>query len=421
MNILKIFCESLINYLTKTNGNSTKLIKFISQSGEIDLSFPISMKIFRNQVQGLSDVDIEKFNDNILFFAMDKHSDDLEDAKIALKSQSSTWIISIDDISIINNHCCIKLNRTQVFELSLRKLNENFGRLEKNELETVSIEIENQEDMSVTQHRVQIVEKVVRNLVKYSRFVQVDDPEIAKHKILVTSKSNPKKCEESMSNRKLILCGPVVDAKDNKISSTSSQDFIQLRMKDMHLIAIHKYGIRVKDDKSFHNLIQRLGESAAKLDLLEVKHSSALKLTGDPKKAFILYNSARMETLLEKFAEKEQEGYYEKLPKIEDIDFSHLKEDEEWDLMKLVLSFPDIIERAINDLPQGYVSIQILHKFLNSLVSIFSIYYRRVRLLTENRSQLMPSLYAKIHFLKLVRKIFNETLAIFDIQPVAFM
>lgn len=46
-----------------------------------------------------------------------------------------------------------------------------------------------------------------------------------------------------------------------------------------------------------------------------------------PGAAFILYNSARLESLLRKFEEKVENGEYGKLPPIESIDFALLDED----------------------------------------------------------------------------------------------
>lgn len=421
MNLLQVFINSLIQYLSKLNGKSTKLIKFVETGQEYDFSFPTSLKIWKNQIEGFTYNEIDTFQDNIMFYSLGRIPDKFDEVENSLKHESLNWIFHIESVKLVNNRCYLNLSRAHAFETCLMKIDETYGKCEKDELDTVNIEVENQGDSSVTQHRVITIANVISNLIEFSKFIQVKDPSIAKYKVFITSKSNPKKNEESRNDRQLIICGPVLDTKDNKVSSKTAQDLIQLRMNDMHLIAIHKYGIRVKDDESFNKLVQILGENATKLDMLEVRHSSALKLSSDPKKAFILYNSARLETLIEKFHQKQNEGYYGKLPNLEDIDIKLLKEEEEWELLKLILTFPDVIEKAIHELPQSNISIHNIHKFLNMFVSIFSIYYRRVRLLTDNRAQMMAALYAKFHFILLVQRIFNQTLKIFEIKPVAFM
>lgn len=47
----------------------------------------------------------------------------------------------------------------------------------------------------------------------------------------------------------------------------------------MQLMAQHKYGLRVKNETFFQNLIARLGKAAVVIDLMEVKLSCSVKLT----------------------------------------------------------------------------------------------------------------------------------------------
>lgn len=46
----------------------------------------------------------------------------------------------------------------------------------------------------------------------------------------------------------------------------------------MQLMAQHKYGLRVKNEVFFQNLINSLGKAAVTIDLLEVKPSAAVTL-----------------------------------------------------------------------------------------------------------------------------------------------
>lgn len=47
----------------------------------------------------------------------------------------------------------------------------------------------------------------------------------------------------------------------------------------MQLMAQHKYGLRVKNEVFFQNLIESLGRAAVTIDLLEVKPSCSVKLS----------------------------------------------------------------------------------------------------------------------------------------------
>lgn len=49
----------------------------------------------------------------------------------------------------------------------------------------------------------------------------------------------------------------------------------------MELMAKHKYGIRVKNEMVFKNLILKLGKAAATVDLLEVKCSNPISINLD--------------------------------------------------------------------------------------------------------------------------------------------
>lgn len=141
----------------------------------------------------------------------------------------------------------------------------------------------------------------------------------------------------SQSDRTLLICGVVTNLSDKKLSQVDAHDYIAKRSQDMHLTSIHRYGVRARDNDAFTTLIKQLGRSAVTLDLLEVKPSSSVMLTDNPNHAFILYNSARLETLLRKFQAKVQAGYYVPVPDISEIQFSLLKEEEEWQLFKVSL------------------------------------------------------------------------------------
>lgn len=100
----------------------------------------------------------------------------------------------------------------------------------------------------------------------------------------------------------------------------------------MCLMALHKYGIRSKEDEVFRALIERIGKAAVTIDLLEVKHPSPVQIVrkaqGSTRGAsFILYNSARLETILRKFEQRIVGGDYEALPALELVSWEKLHEE----------------------------------------------------------------------------------------------
>jgi hypothetical protein len=46
----------------------------------------------------------------------------------------------------------------------------------------------------------------------------------------------------------------------------------------MQLIAMHKYGVRAKNEEVFIRSVNQLGHAAVIVDLLEVKHSSPVAM-----------------------------------------------------------------------------------------------------------------------------------------------
>lgn len=424
MSLIDAFITDVVKFLTKTDSaksnGSHKLVRFFESSGpgDFDYSFPLSLKIFKNYVE-INEGDIEECQDNILVYSSRQP---LDESIRLFVAESQNWTFAIDTFEIKDQRFNFKVKRATAFHRFLQEVTNtpSYGRCMKQADDIVTLTTDDALNPSITQFRVQLVALIVENLLEYSKFTLANDPSSAKHNILITSKSNLIR-GHPQADHKLLTVGAVVDPKDKKISNETGESYVKKRCEDMHLMSIHKYGVRVKDDDAFKAIVAKLGRNAAILDLLEVKQSSAVSLTADTKQAFILYNSARMETLMGKFEEKVAAGYYEKLQDVSDIDTSLLKEEEEWRLLKLMLTFPNVIDRSINELHQGKVCIHLIHKFLSDIVNIFSVYYRRVRLLTENRAQLMPVLHAKIHFLRAVQKIMNNTLALLGIQPIASM
>lgn len=126
------------------------------------------------------------------------------------------------------------------------------------------------------------------------------------------------------------------------------------RSTDMQLMAQHKYGLRVRNEKVFIELIDKLGRAAVTVDMLEVKHSRPVALnssgvTSSSKgAAFILYNSARLETLLRTFDEKVKSGYYPELPELDQVDLSLLVEEVSCKLIRSWRSFILLLFRRKN-------------------------------------------------------------------------
>lgn len=120
----------------------------------------------------------------------------------------------------------------------------------KDNEETLCFKIDDPANPSITQFRVELIGKTAEKLLDYSKFTVLTDPSDAKYKILATSKSKLP-ADHPNSDWKLLTCGVVMNGKDRKTSELTREQYIKQRCEDMHLMSIHKYGIRMENDENF--------------------------------------------------------------------------------------------------------------------------------------------------------------------------
>lgn len=79
------------------------------------------------------------------------------------------------------------------------------------------------------------------------------------------------------------------------------------------------------------NISQKLGAAIVTFDLLKIKHYNAIDfekmMTAKREASFILYNVARLQTLLASFDYQVSKGIYDPLPQYDQIDFGLLREE----------------------------------------------------------------------------------------------
>lgn len=109
--------------------------------------------------------------------------------------------------------------------------------------------------------------------------------------------------------------------------------FRRCRSLEMEKLAELKHGYN-KENNAILDKCQKLGMAIVTFDLLKIKHFNAIDfekvmtVTSTVKgAAFILYNVARLQTLLASFDHQVSSGFYAPLPHIDDVDFGLLKEE----------------------------------------------------------------------------------------------
>ncbi|KAJ6639690.1 DALR anticodon-binding domain-containing protein 3 [Pseudolycoriella hygida] len=331
---------------------------------------------------------------------------------------SQKWSLQIEKAVLKNNIMCIYVKRFKEFYLTLNSVLNypDFGCYEgEHSYAVIKMRTTPKEQELLTPYRCRLIENVIENITK-----QMNGP--SKVSLYVTHKSTDVDTPEGCTQ---IFVGNVVSNVDNKMMNMEASDYIKKRSIDMQLMAEHKYGLRVKNEMFFKNLIQKLGKAATTIDLLEVKPSCPIKLSvtassGRSKgAAFILYNSARISTILKKYEERVESKYYPETPPLEALCLELLTEKEEWSLLfNYIFGYPSIISRTIGEIHKTKFSLHLLCSFLNELATTFSLYYGRIRILTDNTPHLMPVLHARIYLVKGIQIVLGKCLAHLNIDLV---
>ncbi|XP_059609417.1 uncharacterized protein LOC132256861 [Phlebotomus argentipes] len=407
MALLDDFVGNLLETVTGQKEKGWNLVVMRKPTEKLlcgDFSFPTDFRIWRKCLQIRDD-----FSGDI--FAYRRVSPE----EIVQKSADAGWSLPVEKVEVLKNRCVIFLNRSETFKRVIKHtLESDLEFPVKEGKKTIFLEEIQEASDTLTDYRGILLRDVFSNLLKRSRkFTQVLDRTNADISYVITSKSSA----EVIPGMKRILPGVVLDAKTGKKSSSVAwTQCLEEKVRECELVARHRYGFRGPGDSQFENL----GRATLCLEMLEAKPTSPVAFGGSSSRggAFILYNSARMETLLETFKARN----FPEAPKLEDVDFGMLSESEEWViLLNFIIGEEWMIEKSLCELELGRISPHLVCSFLQSLVTVFSAYYRRVQILTDNRQHLLTTIHARIVLLRALRKVFNRTLAVLNISPVAKM
>eukprot|EP00088_Acartia_fossae_P030056 TRINITY_DN3099_c0_g1_i8.p1 TRINITY_DN3099_c0_g1~~TRINITY_DN3099_c0_g1_i8.p1 ORF type:complete len:380 (+),score=32.00 TRINITY_DN3099_c0_g1_i8:38-1177(+) len=137
-----------------------------------------------------------------------------------------------------------------------------------------------------------------------------------------------------------------------------------------------------------------------------------LDLTGRSA-VFLLYNCARIVQILYSFEESVRDGVYPPINE-ENIDFGLLDTQEEWELFFVyILPYTDVLQEAVH---MGKLHKLPLH--LIGLSNCLSRYYSRVKILRDPLPSLVPTLHARIQFIKHIHAIILDGLDVMGLQPL---
>lgn len=307
-----------------------------------DASFPLDMTVWRRFIKNQEEGDHLQFDEQELIH------------------QSQDWKLPVQRVVRIDNSCRIYFHRTK----AIRKY---FNLKRESSSASFFDPTDKPIDSDINAYRRRIVNE--------------------SHKRLLTiHKANGQSLSEDLSKIAFKI-GSCFDSDTKKPFPLTTQHYLSKRSTDMQLIAQHKYGLRMQNEKYLKDLVALLGAAAVTVDLLEARTSGPVFLatksnqataTSSKGASFILYNSARIETLFRVFEERLQCGYYPPVPEV--IDWSLLCEENEWKLFyNFLVEYEDVLQRTVCG---KEIQIHNLCSFLYKLVGQFSVYYRRTKILT---------------------------------------
>ncbi|KOB65470.1 DARL anticodon-binding domain-containing protein, partial [Operophtera brumata] len=277
-------------------GNSARglLVKKHSENLQThgDFSFPNSVKSWHEHLKGN---EYSSNGDVTLLHCIGKNLNDLIE-------ESVRWNLRVKSVKEAAGRVYLFLDRPLAITVGLSEALRNIvliSQLLEAKNTSVITDPLCEQTNCLTSLRVKYLSNVIKNLCT----IYGKSPEV-----LVSSRSSCKGSET-----RVFVCESVLNAKSgSKETAISSEDFIRIRQDEMTLIAQHKYGVRVTTDSKWKEFLTHLGESAVAFELLQGRPSSTVKINfnnvsaGSSKGAsFILYNCARLETIIRTFNDKE--------------------------------------------------------------------------------------------------------------------
>lgn len=385
-----------------------------------DVSLPLSSKVWLHMIQRSTSRKLEALGlvDPLAFADTNIAPGLFQESLRGLKAQ-------------IRAHKCIKtsahlfLDRSPLFSYAVKRALTEAGQYGSVKLFNQAIRIATNQSVGdldqadLTTLRLSILKATIENLLKLATSSETRDS------VVVALVNN---VEASKVSTASILCGPVLNEQGVKDTEHTARDFFEKRITDMRLMAQHRYRVNIQSAQEWKELFTQLGRASVSVELLSNKPQKSVKVTLDnlgscnKGPAFIFYNCARLSMLLKEFDLKVQQGTYPVLPAPDQIDFSLLKQPEEWELLYVyILQYPHLVQSCIKGADFGNVNPQHLVTFLSNLSSVFSVYYRRVRILVAPREHLFACIHTRIYLLKALQVVFHNALGILNIAPVKEM
>lgn len=344
--------------------------------------------------------------------------------------KSNSWPIRIQRCMLQKERICLFLNREDIVANSIRMAVEcgmAFGKAESTG-KAFTLKYQPDEQSDLTTQRLRLMTNVAaKALSLHGHALSTGENCIGKY--MFTSKSEGSVDE----GYEKYVCGVVKNSHSNsKEISLTWEQYIKYKMNQLAELNEHKY---IEDEKSNAKdiFLRNLANAIAIFELMAAKPSRSViiennnfeddrSVTNTRGASFVLYNTARIATIITKHNEKVSRGDYPSLPDIKNVDFSQLQEEEEWELIyNFIFGYPQMINDFLKCEPCFHIYPQVVCLFLSRLCQRFSVYYRKVRILTEGGDHLIPKMVARLYMLRALYVVFENALDILGIKPISRM
>lgn len=374
----------------------------------------------------------------VILFA-EEHQHFLKSALQNIIENSKSWSLVVSNCTLHVDRVQLYLDRKFTFRcalqsvLSQKSMYGHFPAKQQKFFITTDIVQQDENERDLSELRVDLLKSTAIKLLEVMGYELADMGRTFKEESTVCLHFSTKS-SEVVPGYQRVLCGVVINSRHhNKNSTITAQEYLRQRCREIKTMAMHKYGSLTEHEPQAEDFLNQLGDAAVRIDLLRVKPSHTVTIsldavvdgimeTNNRGAVFILYNCARLAALLRQFEEKVQLGYYPQLIPYEEVDFLLLSKEEEWDLVfSYILSYPSMLRGSVENVEHGKLAPHLVCSFIMEMCSCFSVYYRRVRILTESRSHLLPVMFARLYLLQGIQQVLHNALNLLGIKPVMHM
>lgn len=348
-----------------------------------------------------------------------------------LISKSDSWPVRIQQCILRKEKVCLFLNRKVIIENSIKmaiECGDMFGSTSST-AKAFSLKYHSDVESDLTTQRLYLMKNIAAKILNLHGYV-LSDEENCIAKYMFTSKS-----EGSVDGYEKYVCGVVKSSqsKSKEICLTWKQ-YIECKINQLAKLNEEKF-IENKEDNTKKDLfLENLANAIVIFELMSVKPSRSViignydskenrSITNTKGASFVLYNVARIATIIRRYNERVLYGGYPSLPSIKSVDFSELHEEEEWELVyNFIFGYLQMINDCLKFEPNFHIYPQVLCLFLSRLCQKFSVYYRRIKILTEGSDHhLISKMTARLYMLQALQVVLENALDILDIKTISQM